>query len=68
MSALPVLIVTKEGETLKSLPIEGDISVGRGEGNVIRLEDRAVSRQHALVRKTPKASRSRSKAISLRSS
>ncbi len=53
MSALPILVVTKEGETLRSQSLEKDISIGRADGNVIRLEDRAVSRKHAVVRKTP---------------
>ncbi len=52
MNALPMLTFTREGETLKSQPLEKEISIGRGEGNVIRLEDRAVSRSHAIVRKT----------------
>jgi pSer/pThr/pTyr-binding forkhead associated (FHA) protein/tetratricopeptide (TPR) repeat protein len=52
MSALPVLIITREGETLRSQALESEISIGRGDGNVIRLEDRAVSRKHAIVRKT----------------
>lgn len=52
MNAAPMLIFLKEGETLKSQSLEKEISIGRGEGNVIRLEDRAVSRKHAVVRKT----------------
>jgi pSer/pThr/pTyr-binding forkhead associated (FHA) protein/tetratricopeptide (TPR) repeat protein len=52
MSALPVLVITREGEMLRSLALESEISIGRGDGNVIRLEDRAVSRRHAVVRKT----------------
>jgi pSer/pThr/pTyr-binding forkhead associated (FHA) protein len=48
-----MLIVTKEGgEPLKSLSLEAEISIGRGEGNVVRLDDRAVSRRHAIVKKT----------------
>jgi len=52
MSALPMLTITREGETIKSHSLEKEISIGRGEGNIIRLEDRAVSRKHAVVRKT----------------
>lgn len=52
MSALPMLTFMREGETLKSQPLEKEISIGRAEGNVIRLEDRAVSRKHAIVRRT----------------
>jgi pSer/pThr/pTyr-binding forkhead associated (FHA) protein/tetratricopeptide (TPR) repeat protein len=52
MSALPMLTFTREGETLRSQSLEKEVSIGRGEGNVIRLDDRAVSRKHAIVRKT----------------
>jgi pSer/pThr/pTyr-binding forkhead associated (FHA) protein/tetratricopeptide (TPR) repeat protein len=52
MSALPLLVFTREGENLRSLSLEGDVSIGRGSDNVVRLDDRAVSRSHALVRKT----------------
>lgn len=52
MSALPILIITREGEAVRSQAIDADVSIGRGEGNVLRLEDRAVSRKHALIRKT----------------
>lgn len=52
MSALPLLIITREGEAVRSQAVDAEISIGRGEGNVIRLEDRAVSRKHAIIRKT----------------
>lgn len=52
MSSLPMLTFMREGETLKSQALEKEISIGRAEGNVIRLEDRAVSRKHAIVRRT----------------
>jgi pSer/pThr/pTyr-binding forkhead associated (FHA) protein/tetratricopeptide (TPR) repeat protein len=52
MNPLPMLTFMKEGETFKSQSLEKEVSIGRGEGNVIRLEDRAVSRKHAIVRKT----------------
>lgn len=52
MSALPLLIITREGDTVRSQAVDAEISIGRGEGNVIRLEDRAVSRKHAIIRKT----------------
>ncbi len=51
MSALPFITVTKKGEEIKSLPVGQDISVGRGDGCVIRLDDKAISRQHALFKK-----------------
>ncbi len=52
MSALPMLIITREGETIRSQSLDAEISIGRGEGNIVRLEDRAVSRKHAVIRKT----------------
>lgn len=51
MSALPIITVTKKGEEIKTLPVGQDISVGRGDGCVIRLDDKAISRQHALFKK-----------------
>jgi pSer/pThr/pTyr-binding forkhead associated (FHA) protein/tetratricopeptide (TPR) repeat protein len=50
MSAAPILTISKDGETIKSVPIEGEAMLGRSEGCVIRLEDRAISRQHAVFR------------------
>lgn len=52
MTARPLLIISREGEAQRSQTLESEVSIGRGEGNIIRLEDRAVSRNHALVRKT----------------
>src|SRR5262245_25284854 len=52
MAAVAMLTVLKNGETVKSLPIEGEAVLGRGEGCVIRLEDRAISRQHAVFWKS----------------
>src|SRR4051794_38450313 len=49
-STAAILTITRNGETIKSLPIEGDAILGRGEGCVIRLDDRAISRQHAVFR------------------
>lgn len=50
MGAAPILSILKDGETIKSCPIEGEAWIGRAEGCVIRLEDRAVSRQHAVLK------------------
>ena len=50
MAAAPILTILRNGETIKAQPIEGEVLLGRGEGCVIRLEDRAVSRQHAAFR------------------
>ncbi|MBC7691380.1 MAG: FHA domain-containing protein [Methylotenera sp.] len=52
MSALPILTITRNGETIRTQPLEGEASVGREEGCVIRLDDRAISRQHALIKPT----------------
>ncbi|MFN7685813.1 MAG: FHA domain-containing protein [Oligoflexia bacterium] len=49
MNAL--LTIQRDGQVLKSQPLEqGELLLGRGEGCVVRLEDRAVSRQHAVLR------------------
>lgn len=50
MSALPILNVLKDGETIKSQPIEDEILVGRGDSCIVKLDDRAVSRLHASFR------------------
>ena len=49
-NAAAILTITRNGEMIKSLPIEGDAMLGRGEGCLIRLDDRAISRQHAMFR------------------
>jgi pSer/pThr/pTyr-binding forkhead associated (FHA) protein/tetratricopeptide (TPR) repeat protein len=46
----PVITLSKNGETVKSFSLEGEALIGRGEGCVIRLEDRAISRQHVLLK------------------
>src|ERR1700760_1574379 len=50
MGAAAVLTILRNGETVKTCPIEGDAMLGRGEGCLIRLDDRAISRQHAVFR------------------
>jgi pSer/pThr/pTyr-binding forkhead associated (FHA) protein len=54
MSALPSISVFKKGEEIKSLPVADDILLGRGDNCVIRLDDKAVSRQHAIFRRAGK--------------
>ncbi|NDD90911.1 FHA domain-containing protein, partial [bacterium] len=50
----PVVTIQKNGQVLKSLTLEsGEALLGRGEGCVIRLDDRAVSRQHAVIKSGP---------------
>jgi pSer/pThr/pTyr-binding forkhead associated (FHA) protein/tetratricopeptide (TPR) repeat protein len=51
MSAAPILTILKDGETVRSVPIEGEALLGRDEACVIRLEDRMISRQHALFKR-----------------
>ncbi len=50
MGAAAVLTILKNGETIKSCPIEGEVVLGRADGCVIRLDDRAISRQHAIFK------------------
>lgn len=50
MSTSPVLIIQKNGESAKSYPLDGEMTIGRGESCQIRLDDRAVSRLHAVFR------------------
>lgn len=52
MASTPLITISKDGETLKTLPVEGDVVLGRAEGCEIRLEDRAISREHAIFRKS----------------
>ncbi len=57
MSAALKLEVFQNGELLKEIPLSGDPSspevwMGRDEGCVIHLDDRAISRKHALLRAT----------------
>ncbi|HLD98673.1 MAG TPA: FHA domain-containing protein [Bdellovibrionota bacterium] len=52
MGAAPILNILRNGEMIRSVPIEGEAILGRSEGCVIRLEDRAISRQHVVFRLT----------------
>ena len=49
-SGFPQLTVSKNGEVIKTLPLEGEAVLGRGDACAICLDDRAVSRQHAVFR------------------
>ena len=44
------LTILRNGETVKEQAIEGEAILGRAEGCVVRLEDKAVSRQHAILK------------------
>ncbi len=50
MGAAPILTILKDGQEVRSCRLEGESVLGRSEGCVIRLDDRAVSRQHAIFR------------------
>jgi FHA domain len=52
--APPRLVVTSNGDLFgRQVPLTGDaITIGRAEGNHLRLDDPYVSRHHALVRVT----------------
>lgn len=53
MSVLLRLEVFHQGELLKEVPWDGEtLWVGRGEECGIRLDDRAISRKHAVLRHT----------------
>lgn len=45
-----VLDISREGQPARQMTLQGEAVVGRGEGCVIRLDDRAISRQHAVFR------------------
>lgn len=49
MAKAALLTILRNGETIRTCPLEGaaEVVLGRGEGCVIRLEDRAISRSHA---------------------
>ncbi len=46
----PKLTVLKNGQTLKTYEVSGEVALGRGQDCVICLEDRAISRKHALFK------------------
>ena len=50
MGAAPILTILRDGNEIASHTVEGELLVGRDAGCVIRLDDRAISRQHAMIR------------------
>jgi pSer/pThr/pTyr-binding forkhead associated (FHA) protein len=50
--AVPVLVVTSEGELHGRTLALGDLTIGRAPGSDLRLDDPYVSRHHAVVRQT----------------
>jgi pSer/pThr/pTyr-binding forkhead associated (FHA) protein/tetratricopeptide (TPR) repeat protein len=53
VSTLLRLEIFRQGELLKEIPWDGQtLWVGRGEDCGIRLDDRAISRKHAVIRHT----------------
>lgn len=53
MSAAPVLNILRDGEAVASAELKGELLLGRSEDCAIRLDDRAVSRHHAVLRPVP---------------
>ena len=51
-SAVPVLVVTSEGELHGRTLAFGELTIGRAPGSDLRLDDPYVSRRHAVVRRT----------------
>jgi two-component system, NtrC family, response regulator AtoC len=52
-SVFSLLVVSPEGVTTHSLPGQGSVTIGRAEGNTIRVDDGSVSRQHAVLHMGP---------------
>ncbi len=50
MGAAALLTISRNGENIRSQSIEGESVLGRSDDCDIRLDDRAVSRQHAVLR------------------
>ncbi len=50
MSVNSILTLLKDGAVVKAFPVQEEMSLGRADGCTIRLDDRAISRQHALFR------------------
>ncbi|MGK5086268.1 FHA domain-containing protein [Bdellovibrionota bacterium FG-2] len=50
MSHAPLLTILKDGETLRSVSLEGESILGRNEECSIRIDDRAISREHVSFR------------------
>jgi pSer/pThr/pTyr-binding forkhead associated (FHA) protein/tetratricopeptide (TPR) repeat protein len=48
--SIAVLTVLRDGQPVATQPVEGEVVLGRAEGCVIRLDDRAISRHHAVFR------------------
>ena len=53
MANANILIIFKDGEQIKSCPIESDLLLGRSDACAIRLDDRAISRKHLVFRVGP---------------
>ena len=51
-SAVPVLVVTSEGELHGRTLAFGELTIGRAPGSDLRLDDPYVSRRHAVVSRT----------------
>jgi two-component system response regulator AtoC len=51
----PYQLVIFSGEDIRTfdLPATGEVTIGRGEENVLRIDDQSVSRSHAVLRVGP---------------
>jgi two-component system, NtrC family, response regulator AtoC len=50
---MTLLVVTADGVVRHSLPQRGSVTLGRAEGNDVRVEEASVSRQHAVLHLEP---------------
>jgi DNA-binding NtrC family response regulator len=51
--ALQLVVFQGEQTRTFDLPAAGEVTIGRGEGNTVRIDDPSVSRQHAVLRVLP---------------
>ena len=52
MSAAPKIEIFQNGMLLHEVSLQGEMWVGRDDDCPIQLNDRAISRKHALIRST----------------
>lgn len=50
MGAAPILTILRNGAVVRTHVLENESVVGRSENCAIRLDDRAISREHAVIR------------------
>lgn len=62
MRSAAVLNIIRDGETIRKVPVDGEAMLGRGEGCLIRLDDRAISVNMLYLRPSATASKSKRRA------